>query len=258
MTKKRIHLIYRITLSVMLAVAGICLITACVGIYLSGDQPFSREAVATAFSGIAVPVYLCLALVIGGFILDGFFPEEKKKIPVEKQYGVILARLHSKLTLEESDDALYSAIRTEQKRRRVYRLISIVLLITGSAIFLFYGLNSRNFHQSEINSSMLRAMCVFLPCLAVPFAWAVTAAHLSKVSMQKEIELAKKAIAAGAQNQAAQNATPVTNTVRIFPILQYGLLSAAIGILIYGFLTGGTSDVLTKAINICTECVGLG
>ena len=29
-------------------------------------------------------------------------------------------------------------------------------------------------------------------------------------------------------------------------------------ILVYGFFAGGTADVLTKAVNICTECVGLG
>ena len=27
---------------------------------------------------------------------------------------------------------------------------------------------------------------------------------------------------------------------------------------VYGLLNGGAADVLTKAINICTECIGLG
>ncbi|MBQ7330725.1 MAG: thioredoxin [Oscillospiraceae bacterium] len=42
------------------------------------------------------------------------------------------------------------------------------------------------------------------------------------------------------------------------PILRVALLVIGIGVLMYGFLSGGTADVLTKAINICTECVGLG
>ena len=84
MTKKRIHKIYGIVLSAVLIIAGICLIAACVGIYLSGDKPFSPASVAAAFSGIAIPVYLCLALIVGGLILDGFFPEEVKKLPAEK------------------------------------------------------------------------------------------------------------------------------------------------------------------------------
>lgn len=36
------------------------------------------------------------------------------------------------------------------------------------------------------------------------------------------------------------------------------LLVLALGMLAYGFATGGAADVLTKAANICTECVGLG
>ncbi|MBR4862977.1 MAG: thioredoxin [Oscillospiraceae bacterium] len=40
--------------------------------------------------------------------------------------------------------------------------------------------------------------------------------------------------------------------------MRYALLVVAVSILVYGYFAGGTNDVLTKAINICTECVGLG
>ena len=76
---KQIHLIYSIVLSVMLCIAGICLMVACVGTYRSGDQPFSRQSVAAAFSPIAVPVLLCLGLIIIGFLLDLFLPKNGKK-----------------------------------------------------------------------------------------------------------------------------------------------------------------------------------
>ena len=36
------------------------------------------------------------------------------------------------------------------------------------------------------------------------------------------------------------------------------ILGVAIVCVVLGFCTGGTQDVLTKAVNICTECVGLG
>ena len=41
-------------------------------------------------------------------------------------------------------------------------------------------------------------------------------------------------------------------------ILQTVLLFAAVILILLGVLNGGLLDVLTKAINICTECVGLG
>ncbi len=36
------------------------------------------------------------------------------------------------------------------------------------------------------------------------------------------------------------------------------LVCLAAVLILFGFFTGGTADVLTKAVNICTECVGLG
>ena len=36
------------------------------------------------------------------------------------------------------------------------------------------------------------------------------------------------------------------------------LIVASIVMIIVGINNGGTEDVLQKAINICTECIGLG
>lgn len=50
------------------------------------------------------------------------------------------------------------------------------------------------------------------------------------------------------------------DTVRTVPSGKgkYLLLAAGMGLMLVGFLSGGTADVLTKAVNICTECIGLG
>ena len=141
MVKKRIHLLYSIVLSAMLVITGICLCVACLGIYLSGDQPYSREAVASAFQPIAVPVYLCIALVVGGWILDAISPSETKKNVRKK-----------------ANRSSAEPMKTEKK--------------------LLY--------------------------------------------------------------------------------LRLALLCVGIGVFVYGFFAGGTADVMTKAVNICTECVGLG
>jgi len=41
-------------------------------------------------------------------------------------------------------------------------------------------------------------------------------------------------------------------------ISRYCILGVAVLFLVYGLATGGIADVLAKAINICTECIGLG
>lgn len=255
-TKNRLHLIYSIVLSVMLAVAGILLVIACVGIYNSGSKPFTPESVAAAFSGIAVPVWLCVALVIGGFALDGFFPAGVKKQKIEKQYATILARLREKLDLPSCDEALRRGILREQKSRKLHKAVTLVLLAVGSAVFLSYGANPANFHQSEITASMEKAMYVLLPCMAVPFGYAVFAAFWAKKSILKEIELVKAALAA---SPAGSKPSPAAKDCsRSLLAARWAILGIGVVILVYGFFAGGTNDVLTKAINICTECVGLG
>lgn len=254
MTDKRIHklhLFYGIGLSAMLVISGICLMVACVGIYLSGDQPFSRESVAAAFSPIAVPVLATLALVIIGFLLDLFLPKDAKKTAPVAQYSMILHRLQAKADLAQADDVTKSAIHTQRVCRKRHKLITAGLLAIGSIIFLIYALQAGSFHASEINDSVIKATALLLPCMTVPFGYGVFAAFRARISMQKEIELLKVLPKVAPQENAPQKDRAVN-------IARGVLLCAAIALLLYGFFSGGTADVLTKAINICTECVGLG
>ncbi len=258
MTKKRIHLAYGILVSAAAAIAGICLITACVGIYRSGDHPFTRDSVAAAFRTIAVPVYVFLALVIGGWILNIFLPREKAKLQAEKQYGVILNKLHRKLDLDRCSPELSKAIRREQDSRNIHKVISGCLLLACSIAFLRYSTNIQYFTTEDINGSVVRATVFFFICLAIPFGYGTFTAYWCRRSIQKEIELVKQAIAAGATVSTDQSPAPVKDSETGKKIAKYAILAVSIGILVYGFIAGGTADVLAKAAAICTECVGLG
>ena len=250
---KQIHLIYSIVLSVMLCIAGICLMVACVGIYRSGDQPFSRQSVAAAFSPIAVPVLLCLGLIIIGFLLDLFLPKNGKKSTFVLQYSEVLQRLRAKADLENADTALRSDILTLRKRRKRDKCISAALLCIGSITFLSYVLSGDRFHAADINDSIAKAVLVMLPCMAVPFVWSVVAAYRGRTSIKKEIDLLKQLPACSAEIDTAAKGCD-----RSILIARCLLLCVGTAFLLYGLFQGGTADVLTKAINICTECVGLG
>ncbi len=265
--KKTIHIIYSIVLSVMLAVAGICLIVACVGIYRSGSRPFTPESVAAAFATIALPVYICLGLVFGSFVLNAALPLPRKKRSAVRQEEAQLAKLHRRLLESSCEAALAQKIIREQSKRKLHSILTLVLLILGSIAFLLYGANPANFHQSEINASMVKAMYVLLPCMAIPFCYSIFAAYACRASVRRETALVKEAIASVRQETALVKdaiasgetaARPAPANKEKLPWLRYALLVFAVAILVYGFFAGGTKDVLTKAINICTECVGLG
>lgn len=251
-SSRRVRLVFGIILTVALIVAGVCLMTACLGIYLSGgEQIFTPQGVAQAFSVIAVPVYLCVALILIGFILDLFLPLGKNKLKAEKNPAATLERLLSKRELNKEID-LVKQILTLRKNRNRDKIITLAVLAVCSIVFLCYGCNGDNFHQSQINASMTKASIILFVCMAVPFGLALANAYRTKASLNKEIELVKQ-IPAG---ETVAQVKPSSKNWGV--ILRWVLVAVAVAILIYGFCTGGTADVLTKAKNICTECVGLG
>ena len=140
----RLRRIYGIALSCMLVLAGICLMAACVGIYRSGDEPFSREAVAAAFSPISIPVYLCLLMAVVGFVLKAAFPLPDEKLIPARQLSVMLRRTHLRADMENCSQELRQQITTEQKlRKKLFSACACVLALCA-AVFLVYALNQHS------------------------------------------------------------------------------------------------------------------
>ena len=255
MTKEptqRIRSLIRGLLSISIIVAGLCLMAACLSIYHSGDHPFSREAVAAAFRPIALPVYLCLGLTVLSFAAELALPRPDGKAKPRRQAAMLLRRMQEKTDLSLCGEELRSSVLAQRKSRQNRNRIGIVLVVLCGAVFLSYGANPHNFHQTQINDSMIRAMYRFVPCTLIPFGYGIFAAYRNLASMEAEIELLKSA------PKESKVYGTVTGSDARWTSLRNVLLVVALVILVYGFFAGGTADVLTKAVNICTECVGLG
>lgn len=244
--------IYRMIHSISIIICGLCLMCGCLSIYHAGDSPYSREAVALAFSKIAVPVYLCLALTLGNFMLALFLPTEGSKGARSQDLHATLKRLNATKDLT-ADSAIAQQIAQERKKRRLHLLLRNGIFAVSAVIFLIYALNPGHFHDSDINGSMIKAMYRFVPCVLVSFAVAVYTAAQQEKSLRAEIALLKQLPSNGAAAPKNEDAdAKKTNLLRL------AFLAAGLGLVIFGACTGGIADVLAKAINICTECIGLG
>lgn len=248
--KQKLLQSYRIVLSCVIVLAGICLMVACVNIYRSGDEPFSRASVAAAFSPISIPIYLCLAMVAAGFLLKLLFPAPASKPAALKQPTVTLTRLQSRADLDSCTDGLKTEILAVRQRRKQQKRLCALVLSACALVFLVYALDGSHFHTSQINTSMIHAMWMLLPCLAVSFGVCVGFLCARKNSISKEIELLKQC----PKKDAPQIAPKPNHCAKV----RYALLLVAVSLALFGFFSGGTADVLTKAVNICTECIGLG
>ena len=259
-TKKRIHLAYGIVVSAVSILAGICLIAACLNIYYSGvaadaGQIYTRQIVAESFAKIAIPVYSCLALVIGGMILNLVLPPEKAKVKPEKNFPRILRRLHEKADLEACNEDLRKAVAKEQKRRKELLHLCTFGLVTALVLVLDYACNTGNWGTNS-TPSMVKAMYVMFGTLMVPFILTVFATYRNRKSIAKEIELMRQAAAQAPK--AVETAAPKVNRSRAAIIARIAILAIGILLVVLGACNEGTADILTKAVNICTECVGLG
>lgn len=259
-TKKRIHLVYGIVLSVVTVFAGICFIAACLNIYRSGvasdaTQIYTRQIVAESFAKIAIPVYACLALVIGGMVLDLALPMGKKKVKPEKNLPLILQKLQEKTDLDACDAALHTAIQKQTHLRKICALGSGFSLFVAFVLFLVYACNPEHWGTNS-TPSMAAAMCVMFMWLIIPFITTILAAYACHKSTEKEIELMRQAAAKSPKTAevAPKKATCncKTNALRV------ALIVIGIALVVLGACNEGTADILTKAVNICTECVGLG
>ena len=241
--------ILSVLLSLSLGIAGLCLIGGCLYIYF-GEGAYSRELVATVFNKIAVPVWIAVGMVVISILWELCIPADRERCKAPKAYSTMLIRLHQTRDTSEHE----SAVRAQQHRRKLFVIVRTVLILAGLLMFFGYAVQPANYTE-DINASVIRAMWVAIPCFAVPFVFSVVAAYQIGKSYEAEIALLKSCPTLGTAKELSPPADKPDTVVTVLRIL---LLALAVAALVYGFTAGGTVDVLTKAINICTECIGLG
>lgn len=248
-TSQRIRRIYGFILSICLIVTGVLLTVACWGIYNSGgEQIYTPDKVSAAFVPIAPAVYVCLALIAGSILLQVILPAELKKGKVEKNPLLLLQRLQKSRTVDETTRQQLKAL---QRKGSIPVVISIVLLVLSTIGCSIYAVTTTHFDHVKTMAAAIRPMLVTVLFMVLPMVCSIFAAYRYRKVLQQQVELWK------------QKGTPVVTTQASscnqgIRIVRWSILCVAVILIIAGFALGGWQDVLTKAVNICTECVGLG
>lgn len=247
-TLTRLCRIYSIILAIFCVAAGVCLIFGCLSVYNTGE--YSRAAVANAFAKIAIPVYAFVLLAVAG----AFLPITEKRAKNDNSQAVFLM-LYEKKNFDACDEGLKNAVVAQRQKRKKASLICAAVCTVSAVVFLAYALNASHF-QADINTSVINAVCVLLPCLALAFATGLAVSLFNKKSIAREVALLKTA--PNAEGNAKNAEKPCNNSQNTVKLVRAVLVLAAAVLTVYGYFTGGFEDVLTKAVNICTECIGLG
>lgn len=251
--RKLLHISCGIVLSVLLTVTGVLLILSCVGIYRQGGSPFTRESVGAALSRIAVPGCLTLFGIVATAVLRAVFPLEEAVLRADPHGEMSLSRLKRKGTTAEVEALAH--------RRRVLWIMNVIALVVATAGSLIFLLNAQHYPVDAAYNDVVIA-CALWTVLWFGFAFIVglAADYACRVLIKQEMRLLREATekapapvcACPLRQWLKQHERPVMLAVRC------GLLVAAAVLIVFGILHGGMADVLGKAINICTECIGLG
>lgn len=138
----------------------------------------------------------------------------------------------------------------EEILRRKVGLITGAVVILCVGMSLIFLLNRDNFISWDLELVMGQMLVHTLPWIIVGFVAVIAAAFVCRRSIEREIALLR-----GISGNKMPDVPSGTSLLRYVRIVLYVL---AVILIVEGIGNGGMRDVLIKAINICTECIGLG
>lgn len=256
-TVKYIKLIYGIALSVLLIITGVLLIVACVNIYNIGNRPFTPANISAQFAKISGFVWLTVGATVVGIILNLTLPIEGEKLKASKDKKATLSRLMQKLNEESCDKEKLKLIKKEQQLRVILRVAAIALCAITALPAVIYSLNFNNF-SADYNASVISACIWVLPCAFISMGICIALVCLENASFERQSVHVKAALAESNGKFSAKTDNNPRSDSKLVVGVRIALAVAALALIVAGILNGGMADVLSKAINICTECIGLG
>ncbi len=276
-TCKTVRLCYGIALSLMTAVTGALFIWQTLDIYLSGgSRPFTREIVLERLNRIAPAFWIWVVMVAVGFIIWEVFAVSCKRAPL-KDDCYALRRLKKRVPQKVGESGLASlkAVKRGELINLIVKLCAAALCLAGVAYGIAYLATSANFPKTDVNGEMLNMAAHLAPCVFAALLILCGVTLYLSLSAKKQLPHVKQIIAsAKADEKNGVEAVYVTGNTAVADLYgrwkalsnhKYFILGVRIAIAVFavtfiilGIVNGNMRAILIKAINICTECIGLG
>lgn len=267
---ERIRRIYSIAIGAFVVALGIAFICVAADIYYSGRGTgvvYTRDIAASRLTALAIPFVILIGLILCGVIFP-IYDVKANRAP-EDGLKLLLAKKPAGGEGEE-----YEAANARYNKLAKIRLIvwRCALGLTLGCIIaeLVYLLNTSHFKSENITAEILAMVRNVLPWVLVSFAVIIAAAVANGILARKQLVELKTLIKTGNKQpngEKGEKGEKQSRLARIISVLSSDIalwvvrgvvLVVAVTFIILGALNGGANDVLVKAINICTECIGLG
>lgn len=258
MTKnKLIDMLFLIIVSAQTILMSVLFIVQILRIYYDNNAIFTREICKEYILQILPVIIIWIVIIIVSFIYSHIKKNPDKNIA--KITNIVklnnLERVCPKFDgeLEEA----YSLLKKENKKRKIALYINIVISILCSIMGLCYLLNVKHFKSDgDLAFQAVQMFIHLFPWVIITFISMIGYVLYEEYSAKKSIESIKFII----KNKGKKNNNLKYDKRKnlIMKIARLSITIIAVALIIHGVFNGGANDVLQKAINICTECIGLG
>lgn len=236
---------------------GLLFIFCCAHLFFTGgDQPYSRERVGSYLLILAIPSAITLALVVGGFVyayLTG--AEDDEKTP--RTASEILEGFSKRYDIYSFDEDTLREILKERSNRIAFKIFSYFLSAVILVVIFVYMFLIAEFTVDNLNADVIAALTVVLPLSVIALGIHVPRVYIAEKSAGKELEIMKSYIKEHKPPRIKETNVVARNVDSIL-IAKCVLIAVAVVFVTLGILNGGINDVFTKAVNVCTECIGIG
>jgi len=257
MTEKKLYLIIQSVLCVLMV---ILLVASAISIYCEGralraEDPmasiYTREKVVEKLRPISPLFFAAVGLTIAGWLLAVKDDNADKPVKdAESTRNLTVARV-----VQPSE-----AVKVERSKQKK-------LFWTGWALFLLcmfpigiYLLNGEHFPDGDLEAMIASLVMYVFPWIVLGLGCLCISSVLQEKSMQRETSAALARVKE--EKEAGIKPKPKGKVqgknAKSKRVLQIAVAIAAMAFIVLGVYNGGAKAVFTKAVNICTECVGLG
>ena len=271
--KNTLRSVYSVFLAVWTGIVGIAFIVQIYSVYFSAEK-YTVQNVSAHFKQIALLFWVWIIAIAGGGVLGFIIPQDKDKPKAYIETSAVLEKLKRRLPNYGDDLALV-------KKEKTFRLafnISALLACAIAAVVSVWILLDKSYTPRFTSAFFTNHYCAVDRLLrALP--WVLGAAlvcilsyTVGKYSYLRETAGVKETLVINAKagvKTPVQSAKPTvwerierkcafTKTKGWYIGVRVAVAAVGVTLVIVGMLNGGMRDVLMKAINICTQCIGLG
>ena len=255
---KKISKILLLLVSIQTIIMGILFIVQILRIYFLNNKVFTSEICLRYILQILPVIIIWIILIVLSYIY--FKKSNSKDNDKSKLTKMGVLKLYDYMCPKQNGDELdelYASLKKENKKRNIALIINIVIIMICSLMGLMYLLNVKHFDsQGDLTLQAIQMTIHLIPWVIISFISSIIYLIYIEKSASVSIDVIKTIISLKGKNIVNYDMPNKKNTKLL--VVRLAIIGVALCLIIHGIINGGASDVLQKAVNICTECIGLG